>query len=430
MPQDLAVEVLKDPSHGFTGVPPQRGTPPHGPRPQEPAELLVGLYLSSGNTLTMFACAPDAPSAPGVPRWHVTDLEVSADELRERADRLRSRWHELLVYFVGEGDPRTGARVGARPFADTADLSGLAGVAESVTAALAEEGFDLLDVMLHGAGYDLGKFREFLLGALGGKDPLRVSFLSDLHLPWPMLAVDPAACATPWEAFLGHRHQVEQTATGYSWDHAPVDHRNLATTSLNKDDSLDSVGRAGEVHELLEKRSRLIVRTRGSDLLKALAGPVLNEDVMYFWCHGRMVSHGPSTPCLAIRLSDDEHIDGPVVSRKRRPFLHEPSARFKPFVLLNACGTARAAAPGRLKHLGQELIGMGAEGVLAPQIDMPQDFATEYAYAFLDLYLTGQHTAGEITRTLVRRFATEFHNPLALAYSLHCGINSRLSLAS
>ncbi|MET9359229.1 DUF2690 domain-containing protein [Streptomyces sp. NPDC006617] len=39
MPQDLAVEVLRDPSHGFTGVPPQPGSPPRPPEEGPPAEL-------------------------------------------------------------------------------------------------------------------------------------------------------------------------------------------------------------------------------------------------------------------------------------------------------------------------------------------------------------------------------------------------------
>jgi hypothetical protein len=105
-------------------------------------------------------------------------------------------------------------------------------------------------------------------------------------------------------------------------------------------------------------------------------------------------------------------------------------ARFKPFVLLNACHAGQAATTSQLEHLGKALIDLGADGVLGPQIEIPQIFATEYAYAFLDLYLTGRHSAGEISQLLVRRFASEFHNPLALTYSLYCGINTRLDLAS
>ncbi|WP_326664387.1 hypothetical protein [Streptomyces sp. NBC_00385] len=139
---------------------------------------------------------------------------------------------------------------------------------------------------------------------------------------------------------------------------------------------------------------------------------------------------GASSQVLAVRLSDAEDIDGPVVKRKRRSYIRSPQSRFKPFVLLNACHSAKAAEPGRLKHLGQELIDQGADGVMAPQIEIPQVFATEYAYAFLDRYLTGGYTAGEIGQWLVRHFARELNNPLALAYSLNCGINTRLDLVS
>jgi hypothetical protein len=86
----------------------------------------------------------------------------------------------------------------------------------------------------------------------------------------------------------------------------------------------------------------------------------------------------------------------------------------------------QAAASPELEHLGRALVDMGACGVLGPQIEIPQLFAAEYAYAFLDLYLDGDRTAGEIVISLVHHFAHDFANPLALAYALHCGIDSRL----
>ncbi|MPY60778.1 CHAT domain-containing protein [Streptomyces spongiae] len=427
MPQDLVVEVLQDPSHGYTGVPPQRGSTRRTADDEAPAELRVMLFRASENALQIVASVPD-PAAPEDRQWHRATLDVPANELWARAGRLRRLWRDLVVRHRST-TAEYGQRVGGHPLAEAADLSELAPLTEALTTKLAHEGWDLLDVMLDGNSHDLGRFREFLLGALAGKDPLRITFDSDLHLPWPMLAMDPSACDSPWEAFLGHRHQVEQNSA-YPWDQAPLGQREHPTTSLNTDTTLDDVGRAREVRTLLEQRSRLIVRTHGSDLLKALANPVLHEDVMYFWCHGHFVDNGTSNPFLAIRLSDGEHIDGPAVTRKRRRIPRTRQTRFKPFVLLNACHTAQAAAPGDLKHLGQELINMGADGILAPQIEIPQVFATEYAYAFLQLYLTGLHTAGEISQLLVRRFASEFSNPLALTYSLHCGINSRLDLAS
>jgi hypothetical protein len=426
MTQDLAVEVLQDPSHGFTRVLHQRGGSPTG-GDEVSAELRVRL-LRSGTGLSILAI-PRGTSIPDNGAWHEAPLEVSAEELLDRADRLLAIWRDQVVGHRNTSSGY-GQRVGGYPLAESVDLTELRALTDPLVSKLADEGFELLQVMLDGTGYDLGRFREFLLGTLANGKQLRISFDSEWQLPWPMLAVDPAECDSPWEAFLGYRHQVEQARTGYPWDHAPLGRRERATASLNKDTSLDHVDRSHEVHKLLEERSLLTVRTRGSELLEALSRSVLHEDLMYFWCHGRFVHTGASSQVLAVRLSDSEDIDGPVVKRKRRPYVRNPQSRFKPFVLLNACHSAKAADPGRPKHLGQELIGQGADGVLAPQIEIPEDFAAEYAYAFLDRYLTGAHTAGAIGQWLVQRFAREFHNPLALVYSLNGGINTRLDLVS
>ncbi|MHA4814199.1 CHAT domain-containing protein [Streptomyces aculeolatus] len=427
MTQDLAVEVLQNPSHGFTGVPPTRDGSRTAAIDEAPAELRVRL-LQTGTGLSILAI-PRGASVCHAADWHEAPLEVSADELQDRADRLLAIWRDQVV-LRQTTHPGSGQRVGGRALAESVDLTELREQTDTLVAKLADEGFDLLHVMLDGSGYDLGRFREFLLATLAGGQQLRISFDSEWQLPWPMLAVDPAECDSPWEAFLGHRHQIEQARTGYPWDHAPLGRRERATVSLNKDTTLDHVARAHEVQKLLEERSLLTVRTRGSELLAALSRPVLKEDVMYFWCHGRFVNTGTASQVLAVQLSDTEDIDGPVLRRKRRSFIRSPHSRFKPFVLLNACHSAKAASPARLKYLGQELIDQGADGVLAPQIEIPEEFAAEYAYAFLDLYLTGAHTAGAIGQWLVRRFAQDFHNPLALVYSLNSGINTRLNLVS
>ncbi|MFJ2958345.1 CHAT domain-containing protein [Streptomyces sp. NPDC087270] len=427
MTQDLAVEVLQDPSHGFTGVPHPRDGSQIAAVDEAPAQLGVRL-LQTGTGLSILAIPRGTPTRDTA-EWHEAPLEVSAEELLDRADRLLAIWRDQVV-FHRTTDPGYGQRVGGHPLAESVDLSELRDLTDPLVAKLADEGFDLLHVMLDGTGYDLGRFREFLLGTLAGGQQLRITFNSDWQLPWPMLAVDPAECDSPWEAFLGHRHQIEQARTGYSWDQAPLGRRERAIASLNKDTTLDHVARAHEVQKLLDERSLLTVRTRGSELLAALSRSVLHEDVMYFWCHGRFVSTGAAGQVLAVQLSDTEDIDGPLVRRKRRSYLRSPESRFKPFVLLNACHSAKAAGPGRLKHLGQELIDQGADGVLAPQIEIPEVFAAEYAYAFLDRYMTGAHTAGAIGQWLVQRFAREFHNPLALVYSLNGGINTRLDLIS
>ncbi|MFG3289429.1 CHAT domain-containing protein [Streptomyces sp. NPDC048179] len=410
MTADMAVETVRDPAHGYTGEPPDR----------DGTELRVIVTRRSAEELQIIVY--------GQGRWFRAGLEIGTTELWQLGARLRQLWSDLVVRHQSP-DGSYGDKVGGYPLSERADLSELATVTEELVTRLAREGYNLLATMLDGYDPDLEKARDFLLDALTGPNPLRITFDSEVQLPWPMLAVDPSRCAGPWEAFLGYRHQVEQNDQTF-WDHAPTAVRDQATTSLNKDTALDEVGRAPEVCQLLKDQSRLIIRTQGKELLDALAAEILAEDLMYFWCHGHLSDNGNSGTFLSVRLSDDEHVDGPSVSARRRGIPRTPQTRFKPFVLLNACHTGRAGAPNALKHLGQELIRMGAAGVLAPQIDVPQVFAAEYAYGFLESYLAGERTAGEISQSLVRDFAEKYHNPLALAYSLNCGIDSRLDLAS
>ncbi|MBD0696145.1 CHAT domain-containing protein [Streptomyces sp. CBMA123] len=417
MPRDLQVLVRQNPSADYTRLPRQTGPaadlPPKGPAP---LDLVVSLRRH-GDELHISAFRPGerAPST----RPHRAQLAVPAPVLLAKAARLRAVWRDRLIGY--DPDP-----LNPYPFATAVDFSPHAAVAERKVAELAEEGRYFLETMFDGSDRSLTRFREYLTTTLTEHGSLRISFDSDLHLPWPMLAVD-GDQPDPWADFLGHRHQVEQTGAAYPPIQPPNSARAKPVTSLNTDDQLTGIGRAPEVRKLLEDRSQLTVRTESDLLLEALSTAVLDEDVMYFWCHGQFVANDSPYEQLAVRLSDDRHIDAELVRRHRRRHLDRPGAVFRPFVLLNACHTGQSAA-AELDHLGRALVDLGADGVLGPQLQIPQEFAAEYAFAFLDHYLTGEFTAGEITQQLVRWFAREYRNPLALAYSLHCGIDSILEL--
>ncbi|MEE1753291.1 CHAT domain-containing protein [Streptomyces sp. SP18CS02] len=426
MVRDLAVDIRHNPSLDFTVLPPHRGGPDKVPAAPEPLDLIVSLRRYQRDRLHISAFQPYTRSPKN--GTHHAYLEVSETSVLRKAARLRSIWHERVVHRrFTDAD---GMSDGGFPFSDVADLSPIADRARRVTEELAEAGRSLLKTLLAGDGAALRSFRDFLMDTLASDDCLRISFDSDLHLPWPMLAVEPGDGEEVWDSFLGHRHQVEQTGTSYQTLQAPGAPRTLPVTSLNTDSTLEMVAKAPEVRKLLEERSHLTVHTESETFLEALSGAMFDEDLMYFWCHGHFVENGSPHPHLVVQLSDDRHIDADLVEDRRDRFTGLHDSRFRPFVLLNACHSGQAATVPELEHLGAALIKLGADGVLGPQIEIPQVFATEYAYAFLDLYLAGEHTAGEISQALVRRFAREFHNPLALAYSLHCGIDSRLEVAS
>ncbi|MEU6912477.1 CHAT domain-containing protein [Streptomyces olindensis] len=422
MSQEATVHVRHNPSRDYTAVAARREVSDAAPHPVAPLDLVVALRRSGTDGLHMTAFRP-GERGPRT-RLHHAYLTASATSVLRTAGRLRTTWRDLFVrHQPADAD---GTPIAGFPLAEAADLTPYASDTELLTAELAKEGQYLLDRLLAGENHEVKEFRSHLLSVLSGEEGLRISFDSDLHLPWPMLAVERSNDPHPCSRFLGYRHQVEQTGASYPMIQGETAPRRLPAASLNTDDSLAHVGRAPQVRKLLEERATLTVRTRSATLLSALSEAVLDDDIMYFWCHGRFVDNGSQHQHLAVKLSDERCIDADLVLRERTRYLGSPDAIFRPFVLLNACHTGQAAASPELEHLGRALVDMGASGVLGSQIEIPQCFAAEYAYAFLDLYLSSGLTAGEITMTLVRRFAREFANPLALTYTLHCGIDSRL----
>jgi hypothetical protein len=422
MSDEATVHVLHNPSRDFTALPAGRGGPDAALPGDAPLDLIVALRRSGTDGLHMTAFRPGERSPRT--RLHHAYLTASATAVLRTAGRLRTTWRDLFVRhqpLVGDG-----SAIAGYPLAEAADLTPYTAEAELLTTELAREGQYLLDRLLAGENHEVKEFRSHLLGVLGGEENLRISFDSDLHLPWPMLAVETPNAPHPFSGFLGYRHQVEQTGASYPMIQGETAPRRLPAASLNTDVTLAHVGRAPQVRKLLEERATLTVRTQSAALLSALSDAVLDDDIMYFWCHGRFVDNGSQHPHLAVKLSDERCIDADLILRERTRYQGSTDAFFRPFVLLNACHTGQAAASPELEHLGRALVDMGACGVLGSQIEIPQSFAAEYAYAFLDLYLGSGLTAGEITMTLVHRFAREFSNPLALTYTLHCGIDSRL----
>ncbi|MFE9336266.1 CHAT domain-containing protein [Streptomyces sp. NPDC007063] len=410
MARELNAEIVHDPSAQYTRWPGEHG--------QRPLDLTVTLHVCADDSVMILAFARDQRSPRT--RVHRARLRTSASAIRAQADRLRHFWYENVVRLQLPGADRT--PYGRYAFAETCDLRPYGDTVDPLVEELAVQGRRVLDRILAGTGSELEKFRDFLLGELR-EENLRVSFDSELYVPWPMLAVRaPGPDAS--SSFLGHRHQIEQTGAPYPLYEAPPTARAVPAASLNTDTALDGVGRSDAVYDLLREASELTVRTTAEELFKSLRAPDFDEDLMYFWCHGMFVERG-SHRTVGIQLSDGKLIDAESVHRYREECGSAPGASFRPFVLINACHAGEPADTAELEYLGSAFIEHGADGVLGPQIEMPQVFAAEYAHAFIERYVSGAQTAGEICHALVKHFIEELRNPLALSYSLHCGIDSR-----
>ena len=424
---EIQTEVTQDPSDGFRRLP--TGTTP---------EFDVRIILEPQGADRVWAhLSGTAVPARGDGEIMAT-LPVAADDVRGAAKELVRKWRE----FVGhqpetDGRPQRGRTL---PFATHVDLTGEpAGELLGRMRTLVEHGQDVLLGRLL-AGEDPGTrfFREQVVRVLA-HEGLRVRFVSkNLFLPWPMLCLEPEGLPPDggrrdtlpsiFELFLGYRHRIEHAGDAHPDVPAcPDRERHEPAVSINHDVRVGrDLSTVKEVVQALRTHASFKERTTVGCLTADLRERHFDDDLMYFWCHGRYESNGDGSSQFVIRLSDGDDFGGYQLAAARR--VHRDHGCFEPFVLLNACHGGDAAVDASRVFLGQQLIRHGARGVLGPHIDMPCPFAAEFALAFLNRYLRGgtEDTAGHIIYGLAREFATTRYNPLGFAYGLHSGMDARI----
>lgn len=419
MPRSLTARVVQDPSDGFRHLPHLHTRAP---------DLRVSFDVLGGERIRARMTGPAVPALRG--SEHKADLSVRPAEVHGASARLCARWKDRFVDFQPVDDQGRALRDRQRPFATAADLS-----AEpehelrTVVGDLARAGTSLLfDTLLRGDDVRTEVFRSYLRTALSLKG-LRIRFDSDLHLPWPMLCLEPEVDTSQtslqalFARFLGHRHQIEHTGEAYAWIGTPRTAPSPPAVSLNHDVRVGRTTRADAVAKALADSTLCTVRTTYEDLVRDFEKPDLDEQLMYFWCHGEFLGNAPEPAVLALRLTDGTPFDGHTVRELRARHRHSP---FHPLVVLNACHAGVTGAGTDRAFLGRTFIEHGAQGVLGPLIAMPQAFAAEYALEFVTRYLRTGTNAGRIAHDLARHFAARYHNPLGFAYGLHGGMDAHL----
>lgn len=342
MARELLTQVVQDPSRGFTRRPDLTVRHP---------DLVLALDAHADDHIRARMYGPAAPPSA---TEHALKLNVKPAAVIAAAAHLRALWKRELVDFQpvdGRGIP-----VGGRPYfpyATCPDLTAepreeLRGILEE----LARQGSHLLyGELLGDGGQGTRRFGEILTGALSREEPLRIRVDSDLVLPWPMLALPEDTASGPggpvgdaFRRFLGYRHQIEQTGGHHPslpalpdlLDPADNEHARLPpplpVVSLNHDQGIDPEGatRAAEVESALATGTVRVERTRCDELLGALRSGGLDEQLMYFWCHGHFRPvPDDSAPLFAVRLSDHKDIDVRTVLTERG--VAEPRSRDVPW---------------------------------------------------------------------------------------------------
>ena len=426
----MHTEVTQDPSDGF------RRLPPDSPDATPEFDVRIVLEPQDGGRIWAFMCGSGVP-ARGDGEILAT-LQVSADAVRDAASSLVGAWRGFVDHEPEtDGPPQRGR---ALPFATRVDLTEEpAGELLGRVRTLVSHGqYVLFSVLLGGDDPATTFFREQVVQVLA-HEGRRVRFVSrNLFLPWPMLCLRPGdlppdgdrrdTLPSIFELFLGYRHRIEHTGDAHPEVSACPDRdRHEPAVSINHDVRVGrDLSTVKEVVQALRTSASFKERTSVGRLTADLRERHFDDDLMYFWCHGRYERNGVGPAQFVIRLSDGDDFGGHQFAAVRAE--HGKQGCFEPFVLLNACHGGDAAVDASRVFLGQMLIKHGARGVLGPHIDMPYQFAAEFALEFLTRYLRGGEadTAGRIIHGLARDFAKNRYNPLGFAYGLHSGMDARI----
>jgi hypothetical protein len=190
------------------------------------------------------------------------------------------------------------------------------------------------------------------------------------------------------------------------------------------------------------------ILTDRRDMAKALADA--DRDLYYFFCHGYteriatdiqldadLLSYFAQLTAGTRDTTLREHLDdlfdvsdswmrftqGKILLAMLKEAVPGPFSRY-PVVFLNMCESAQVL-PSLSDGFVPFFIQRGARAVFGTECSMNTAFADDFARAFLTRFFQGE-AAGEILLALRRHYLDE-GNPLALAYTLYCDADLRLS---
>jgi CHAT domain-containing protein len=152
--------------------------------------------------------------------------------------------------------------------------------------------------------------------------------------------------------------------------------------------------------------------------------------VVHFACH---CSDGANAGASQSYLSLTAHEADLDIYLERLIACEEYGFVNRPFVFLNACGSATVEHLSQSMSLPAGMLKFGARGVIATACTISDDFASAFANEFYKrllqkLLIERIANIGETLLETRLHFLTNYANPLGLAYGLYAASNQQLSL--
>lgn len=276
------------------------------------------------------------------------------------------------------------------------------------------------------------RFRALAQGA-----PLHIQIVSkQMMLPWGILYLADKFDANNIqpELFLGLKHIIEVAPMEPNMDFPTrIASAPQLTVSLNLNQEIDRQMNFPLIKNQIQywqaKQQKggvnLITRTRGSDVVDALADEHTPDQIAYFYCHAvsKNLDEGGANASLlqfgaqqAVTL-EDLLLSAPLETRLKG----------SPLVFINACESAELS-PLFYNGFMPYFVDKGARGMIGTECSVPALLALDWAGKFFDAFLAGK-PLGQIFLDLRRDYFYAHNNILGLLYAVYCDADTRIEPA-
>ncbi len=273
--------------------------------------------------------------------------------------------------------------------------------------------------------------------ALAQGDPLQIQIVSkQMMLPWGILYMADRFDANNVqpELFLGLKHIIEIAPMEPNMDFPPrITSQPQLNVSLNLNAEIDKQMNFPLIKNQIQywnaKQNKggihLTTRTRGSDVVDALADANTPDQIAYFYCHAvskNLNQGGANASTLqfgaqqAVTLAD-LLLSAPLDTRLQG----------SPLVFINACESAELS-PLFYNGFMPYFVDKGARGMIGTECSVPALLALDWAGKFFDAFLAGK-PLGKIFLDLRRDYFYNHNNILGLLYAVYCDADTRIEPA-
>jgi hypothetical protein len=375
------------------------------------------------------------------PRTWGTQIPLSHNDLFAHVEDCRNVWQQVVIQYSQKkrGWVNDTERF---PFQEQWDFSKQGAVVEILGRRLALAGEKLFYLIFeNNQDPILRAIAQIMRQVTIQREGVFTITSNSFFVPWGMIYTHPQA-DTPlssdgmnfrWEGFWGYRHIIEHNTEFIELETGITAESQLIPASLNIDERIDvnlqvkCIAEQRAFFQELEQQKIVVRKERRerAELQQALEADDFADRILYFYCHGSGAynANGPNLQPANITLTDGEPITGPDITfwlRKNQDF------KLHPLVFINACQGGHMTTLF-YQTLAAEFLKRKAVGLIGCQVDIPAQFATEYAKRLLSEFLNSSQSPnkkvrlGPLMRDLTRTFIDQYHNPLGLVYSIYRG---------